>query len=327
MIKKKPTVVSLAMIVLFALIMLFVASCTELLSQPTSEKVQQQAVTPAVEAPLAEEGKFGLMSMVSETSSGLTGKYLTYNYELGAGKKATVIDVTKFDSSKHYYFAIASNKPGYKIYVGKYSSTQCIDDGVRIPANGLFHEGGFLKPGFQGVRFVVENTSKSAMKITAALMATADIKAGAYLSESQAIALYGHPDKIKAEAYDLSVPLKLYGTTDYPQLTLHPKAAPKLLPFIDFARAAGILPNNSTAGAYNKRKIANSQVWSNHAFGMAVDLLSHNTQGKLLSDNETGKLVSQALVDMASKMGIASGSRWGGSSRDSMHWELVQPKF
>lgn len=141
------------------------------------------------------------------------------------------------------------------------------------------------------------------------------------------IAFYGDPAKGQVEANLVKVtpPFRMtYEGTEVKQLVFHKKAADALLAALttvwefygrDQARvdALGI---SKTAGTYNKRYIAGTTRWSNHAFGAAIDINADDNgfyQGK-------GNIPPPMIAAFK-----AQGARWGGdySGRtDPMHFEF-----
>ena len=66
-------------------------------------------------------------------------------------------------------------------------------------------------------------------------------------------------------------------------------------------------------GCYNKRKIAGTDRWSNHAYGHALDI-------------NAGLSIDPIIVECFEGAGFKWGGRWPGKRRDPMHWELPRKK-
>lgn len=91
-----------------------------------------------------------------------------------------------------------------------------------------------------------------------------------------------------------------------------------LVGWLTWQRTQTKVPPLSSSGGYNKRFISNTTVWSNHAWGLAVDF-----------NAGTNPYAFNARMDMppgtsafASKLGM----RWGGDyrgKRDGMHFEFM----
>lgn len=132
-------------------------------------------------------------------------------------------------------------------------------------------------------------------------------------TEAWAIANYGHPDRLKGEIVVIDFcGRKLSVNSLCKRHFLHLERifdlyAPRYAKKID----EGQLDD----WGYNKRKIAGTSTWSNHAFGIAIDINSL-TNGWNTKGNMPEEVVRRAE---------ASGFRWGGRYRtpDPMHFETL----
>lgn len=197
-------------------------------------------------------------------------------------------------------------------------------DGTRkLDNNGKFLHAGFKDPAFKKLK--LEVVSKTDNNIaTAGIFEDAKIKAGDYLSPSQANSIYGSVGT-NTEVYDLPITLKYLGNTNVSRATINKKAFAKLALFL--ASWASLTDNRSYSGAFHKRYINGTTIWSNHSWGGAIDLLTHDNNGKKILSSQTAKLVTPKMKEVASRLGITWGGYWSGKSFDPMHWEVKQPKF
>jgi hypothetical protein len=101
--------------------------------------------------------------------------------------------------------------------------------------------------------------------------------------------------------------------------TIAKSAAPAFSGFLGDLESQGYKIDPKQSGGYNPRKIAGTDIWSNHAYGTAVDVnWSDNPHG------ESGKQNLPANVgDIAKKWGLTWGGNWSGKDRDPMHFELA----
>lgn len=145
-------------------------------------------------------------------------------------------------------------------------------------------------------------------------------------NEAALKAFYGNPETGEVERQLVKVvpPFQMYyAGKPVKSLLIHKKAASAFMAMFNAIwEASGRdqakldkLRVSHTAGTYNKRKIANSNRWSNHAFGAAWDVdAEHN-------GFNTGRgTIPQFVIDAA----YAQGFRWGGDytgRTDPMHFE------
>lgn len=147
-------------------------------------------------------------------------------------------------------------------------------------------------------------------------------------TEADLIAFYGEPKTaaLESQLVDVIPPFTMYYDGEpVRRIRFHKKAAPALKAALDdiwaaYGRDQAAIDRDRVSvydGAYNPRKIAKSDKWSNHAFGAAIDLdAAHNAQG-------TGHgTVSQRVIDAFKRYG----ARWGGDYQtartDPMHFEF-----
>lgn len=141
------------------------------------------------------------------------------------------------------------------------------------------------------------------------------------------IAFYGTPGpEVEAQLVHVIPPFRMtYEGAPVPYLMFHRKAADALLAALttvwnyyghDQAKidALGI---SKTAGTYNKRFIAGTTRWSNHAFGAAIDI----------NAEENGFNVAGNIPRVMVAAFKAQGARWGGDYKgrtDPMHLEFCE---
>lgn len=105
------------------------------------------------------------------------------------------------------------------------------------------------------------------------------------------------------------------------------KTVPLWEAFTGIMRNHNYLFRESAGGSYNCRKIANTDSWSLHAYGLAVDLNpSKNPYGKPLRHDFPPQFIADVL-DLTSngKQAFTWGGGW--STPDSMHWQInVSPE-
>lgn len=96
--------------------------------------------------------------------------------------------------------------------------------------------------------------------------------------------------------------------------SVNEKLAPQFKGFVSELEARGYKVDPKTSGGYNYRKIANTNRWSQHAYGNAIDInYVDNALGK------KGNLPTD-IASIAAKYGIS----WGGYFKDPMHFEVAQ---
>lgn len=145
-------------------------------------------------------------------------------------------------------------------------------------------------------------------------------------NQAELIRFYGDPGRGEPERQLVPVvpPFKMYyGSTPVRHLMIHRKCAAAFKGAFDkiwsyYGRDQAVLDElriSRAAGTYNKRRIAGSSRWSNHAFGGALDLdAEHNGFG-------AGHGTMPLAVVAAFK---SEGMRWGGdyhNRTDPMHFE------
>lgn len=101
------------------------------------------------------------------------------------------------------------------------------------------------------------------------------------------------------------------------------EAAPAFVAFADLMQKHGYLFRDTSGGTYNCRKISGTDVWSLHAYALAIDLnptvnrygspLRHDYPVEFIADVEALETVSGASV-------FQWGGRWG--TPDAMHWQI-----
>lgn len=107
------------------------------------------------------------------------------------------------------------------------------------------------------------------------------------------------------------------GTDRIWSLPVADASVPAWLQFIDLMNKHDYKFRESAGGTYNCRKIANSNSWSLHAFGIAVDLNpSVNRYGQHSHD------YPQGFIDDVLATGMF---KWGQDFDDPMHWEIDVP--
>lgn len=145
-------------------------------------------------------------------------------------------------------------------------------------------------------------------------------------NQNDLINFYGNPaTSVAAQLVKVIPPFKMYYQgREVTALSFHKKAAPALLSALNkiwdyYGQDQAEIDRlriSSYAGTYNQRKISNSDKWSNHAFGAAIDLdAEHN-------GFNTGKGTIPIPVVAAFK---SEGAAWGGDYRnrtDPMHFEF-----
>jgi hypothetical protein len=104
------------------------------------------------------------------------------------------------------------------------------------------------------------------------------------------------------------------------KFTVSAGAAPQFQGLVRDLEAAGYKIDPSQSGGYNPRNIAGTNIPSQHASGLAIDINSaRNQQG--------AKTASDIPPDLARSLAAKWGLRWGGdfsgNSRDPMHFEVA----
>ncbi len=125
---------------------------------------------------------------------------------------------------------------------------------------------------------------------------------------------WGSPGVSPSNLERVDAPWKKWG---YGYWAVNKEAAPLYRQLIRDLKAAGA-PHLSSSGGYNKRFVAGTTNWSNHAWGLAIDIdAGHNPYSY------------RYVTDLPSSSGrIANhlGMRWGGNYRvkkDTMHFEVM----
>lgn len=141
-------------------------------------------------------------------------------------------------------------------------------------------------------------------------------------------AFYGNPerDEIKKQLVRVKPPFRMYyDGRPIKGISFHRKAAAALKAALDEIwdyyghsqekiDAAGV---SDYYGAYNHRRIRGRNAWSNHAYGIAIDL---NADENPLGGGKGN--MPQPVIDAFYRQGF----KWGGDYRgrtDPMHFELV----
>lgn len=270
-----------------------------------------------------KEGSFGIKSFEAKATSLKGTVFFMDKLGLGSSKSLNVSGIAR--NTDYNYIVACSER--CEIKVSKGQSGNFYYDGVRyLENNGKFLLAGFTNPSFDALK--LEIVSKSSNNIvTAGVFKNSNISPKAFLSPTVSNNLYGNVGS-NIEVFSLPTTLSYLGITPVSKAQFNRKAFPKMALFLASLNATGQLTNNNSyAGSYNKRYISGTTTWSNHSWGAAVDLLTHDNKGKSLSYNQTSQLVSEKSKNIASRLGIAWGGYWSGSSYDPMHWEVINPEF
>ena len=104
-------------------------------------------------------------------------------------------------------------------------------------------------------------------------------------------------------------------------VTVAKSAAPQFQGLLSDLEAEGYTLDPKTTGGYNPRNIAGTNIPSQHAYGLAIDV---NWQANPRGANTSATIPPDLARKLAAKWGLTWGGDWQGSTRDPMHFEVAQ---